>query len=118
MWGVKIEYSNDAVEKYFSNFDLMKRDKGADLAKAAKKRYDQLKAAENFSIYLTTGLGRPHPLYENLKGKYGISITGKVRLVVKPDTKGLDPIALKECKTIIIEGMMDYHGQKIKWIIP
>jgi len=118
MRGVKIEYLNDNVEKYFKNFNLMKKDKGPNLAKAIKKRYDQLKAADNFSIYLDTGLGRPHPLYENLKSRYGISITGNIRLVVKPDARSLDPISLKECKTIIIEGVMVYHGQKIEWIIP
>ena len=115
---MKIEYANATVEKYFKDFDLMKKDKGADLAKNAKKRLNQLIAAENFSIYLNTGLGRPHPLYENLKGRYGISITGNIRLVVNPDAEALDPVSLKECKTIIIEGVMDYHGQKIEWIIP
>lgn len=115
---MEIEYSNVTVEKYFKDFNLMKKDKGADLAKATKKRYDQLKAAENFNIYLTTGLGKPHPLYGNLKGRYGINVTGNIRLVIKPHAESLDPISLKECKTIIIEGMMDYHGQKIEWIIP
>ena len=115
---MKIEYLNDNVEKYFNDFNLMKKDKGADLAKAVKRRFDQLKAAENFNIYLDTGLGKPHPLHENLKGRYGISINGNIRLVVKPDFETLDPISLKGCKTIIIEGVVDYHGQKIEWIIP
>lgn len=95
---MKIEYSNEIVEKYFKDFNLMKKEKGPDLAKAIKKRYEQLKAADNFSIYLATGLGRSHPLYENLKSRYGISITGNIRLVVKPDAKSLDPISLKNVK--------------------
>ena len=40
MRGVKIEYLNDNVEKYFKNFNLMKKDKGPNLAKTIKKRYD------------------------------------------------------------------------------
>jgi Txe/YoeB family toxin of Txe-Axe toxin-antitoxin module len=114
---VRIEYSNEIVKKNFENFNLIKKDKGADLARTIKKRHDQLKAAEKFSIYLDTGLGKPHPLHGNLKGRYGISITGNIRLVVAPDSKKMDSVSLKECKVVIIEGVMDYHGQKVEWII-
>jgi plasmid maintenance system killer protein len=85
MQGVRLQYENRAVEECFSDFDLMKRQIGRDLTRNTKKRYDQLKAAANFAIYLTTGLGKPHPLTGNLKGYYGISISGNIRLVVKPD---------------------------------
>ncbi len=96
----------------------MKKEIGDDRARATKKRLDQLKAALNFSSYLTTGLGKPHPLYENLKGYYGVTITGNMRLIVKPDAESLEPEALKECKTVVIKGVMDYHGRKNEWLIP
>lgn len=60
MRGVKLKYENPSVEKHFSDFDLMKKKIGKDLTRNAKKRYDQLKAAANFSIYLSLGLGKPH----------------------------------------------------------
>lgn len=115
---MKLEYGNAVVEKYFSNFNLFKKDKGSNLARTTKKRCDQLKAAKNFGIYLSTGLGKPHPLFGNLKGCYGINITGNIRLIVKPDVESLDPESLKKCTVVIIEGVMDYHGQKTEWIIP
>lgn len=115
---MKLKYEKPSVEKYFSDFALMNKKIGKDLIRTTKKRYDQLKAAANFSIYLSTGLGKPHPLYENLKGCYGISITGNVRLVVRPDVESLDPASLKKCDSVIIEGVMDYHGQKDEWLIP
>lgn len=116
--GLNLKYEKSSVEKYFENFDLMSKEKGKDLTRAVKKRYDQLKAAANFSIYLKTGLGKPHPLYENLKGCYGISVNGNIRLIVRPDVEGLDPDSLKRCDTVIIKGVMDYHGKKHEWLIP
>lgn len=96
----------------------MSKEKGENITRAIKKRYDQLKAANNFSIYLQTGLGKPHPLHGNLKGCYGISITGNLRLIVRPDVQSIDPGLLKECDTVIIKGVLDYHGKKYGWIIP
>jgi proteic killer suppression protein/toxin YoeB len=116
--GVKLKYKKPSVEKYFSNFNLMNKEKGKDLTRAIKKRCDQLKAASNFGIYLSTGLGKPHPLYGNLRGCYGISITGNIRLIVRPDAEALDPASLTKCNSVIIEGVMSYHGQKQEWLIP
>ena len=113
-----VEYESESVRIIFNDFEMIKKEIGKDRARATKKRIDQLKASDNFSIYLTTGLGKPHPLYENLKGYYGITITGNIRLIVKPDVESLDPEALKECDTVIVKGVMDYHGKKNEWIIP
>ncbi len=115
---MELKYEKPVVEKYFNDFVLMSKEKGKDLTRTVKKRCDQLKAAANFSIYLSTGLGKPHPLYENLKGCYGIGITGNIRLIVRPDVEGLDPGSLKKCDSVIIEGVVDYHGRKYEWIIP
>lgn len=111
---MKFKYENGSVEECFSDFDLMKKKMGKDLTRNAKK----LKAAANFSIYLSTGLGKPHPLVGNLKGYYGINITGNIRLLVKPDVESLDPASLKKCDSVIIKGVMDYHGRKREWLIP
>ncbi len=115
---MNLKYGRSSVEKHFKDFDLLKRKIGNDLTKNIKKRLDQLRASANFSIFLSTGLGKPHPLYENLKGCYGISISGSIRLLVRPDVKNLDPDSLKNCNLVIIEGVIDYHDQKYKWLIP
>lgn len=113
-----IEYENESVREVCSDVGLMKKRLGQDRARGTKKRLDQLKAASSFSIHLSTGLGKPHPLTENLKGYYGITITGNVRLVVKPKAESLELEALKECDTVVIKGVTDYHGRKTEWIIP
>lgn len=113
-----IGYESELTRRFFDDFDLMKKKIGIERAKIIKKRLDGLKAAKTFYIYLTTGLGKPHPLYENLKGCYGISITDHVRLIVKPVSDSLDGEALKQCDSLIIKGVMDYHGKKNEWIIP
>ncbi len=113
-----IEYDNQLTTKIFGDFNLMKKKLGMDRARATKRRLDQLRASINFSVYLTTGLGRPHPLSGNLKGYYGVYLTGNVRLIVKPNVKSLEPEALRECDTVIIKGVMDYHGRKNEWLIP
>ncbi len=113
-----IEYESESVRKIFNDYELMKKKIGNDRTRAIKKRIDQLKASVNFGIYLTTGLGKPHPLYKNLKGYYGVSITGNVRLIIKPNEESTEPEVLKQCDMVIIKGVMDYHGNKNKWLIP
>jgi len=115
---LKIRFENPSVEKYFKDFNYMSKEKGKEFTRTTKKRFDQLKAAPNFIIYLQTGLGKPHSLSGNLKGCYGISITGNLRLIVRPDVDNLEPDSLKECDTVIIEGVVDYHGKKYECIIP
>ncbi|MDD2283191.1 MAG: hypothetical protein PHS56_00545 [Eubacteriales bacterium] len=113
-----IKFENDSVEKCFEDFNLLKKKTGADMARTIKKRFDQLKAAASFSIYLSTGLGKPHSLVGDFKGHYGISISENIRLIIRPRAKGLDPNSLKQCYTVIIKGVIDYHGQKYNWLIP
>lgn len=40
--------------------------------------------------------------------------------IVKPKAKDLSAESLKNCDTLIIEGVIDYHGKgkKCSWIIP
>jgi len=82
---VLIEYERESVREIFNDLDLMRKKIGNEMTRTIKKRLDQLKAAKNFSIYLTTALGMPEPLTENLKGYYRVKITGNMRLVVRPD---------------------------------
>lgn len=115
---MQTKFDNSDVEKYFNDFSLMQKAIGNDLTKTIKKRFDALKSANNFSIFLSTGLGKPHPLQGNLKGLYGVGISANQRLIIKPISDNLSPEALKKCDTIIIKGVEDYHGTKNEWIIP
>ncbi len=114
---MQIEYERDSVGKYFKDFSLMIKKYGIERTRLIKNRIDQLKAATTFSKYLEIGLGKPHQLMENLKGYYGVSITGNIRLILRPDSESLEPNMLNECDTVIIRGVLDYHGKKDEWII-
>ena len=114
---MKIEYDNDSVRELFEDLEqvqgskgLMRKKIGLEMTKAIKKRINQLKAADNFSIYLSTGLGKPHPLI-NTNGMYGVNITANYRLIIKPISEDLSPEKLKKCKIVEIEGVVDYHGK-------
>ncbi len=115
---MKINFENKKVKRYFENFNYIKKEKGIEVAKQVKKRINQLAAAENFSEYLEIGLGRPHLLVGDLEGRYAIEINAHLRLIVRPITKNLDAETLVNCESIIIEGVMDYHGGKQEWLIP
>lgn len=112
-----IDYENASMRALFTDFSLLQKKLGLEISRSVKKRIDHLKASPNFLVFLTTGLGKPHPLSGNLRWHYGISITGNVRLVVRPDSRSLDLGELKQCETVIIKGVMDYHGKKT-WYIP
>lgn len=75
-------------------------------------------ASPNFQLFISLGLGKPHRLYGDLNKCYGISITGNYRLIVKPVCNEIDINSLKCCDTVIVKGVVDYHGEKYNWIIP
>ena len=100
------------------NYNGIVKKIGLSMTKILKKRVLQIKASDNFAIYLKTGLGKPHPLDGELEGCYGISITANFRLVIKPITNAYDIKSLSQCDTILVKGVVDYHGGKCNWILP
>jgi len=97
----------------------MKKQIGAELTRLVKKRFDQIKSANTFSIYLSTGLGKPHSL-TGMEGCYGVHVTANWRLVIRPVVGSLTSEALRECDTVEIKGVVDYHGKgsNNNWLIP
>ncbi len=87
------------------------------MCKSVIKRKNQLIASENFNQFTETGLGKPHRLYGDFNFYYGITVSANVRLIVKPKTIDLSTESLKNCDIIILKGVVDYHGEKINWII-
>ena len=123
---MQVTYEDKSVKELFEDLcqvqlskGLMKKQIGNELTRSVKKRFDQLKAAPNFFVYLSTGLGKPHLLTE-MEGCYAVHITANWRLVVQPIAESTAPEALKQCDTIQIKGVVDYHGKgsKNNWIIP
>lgn len=116
---LQFEYKDDKVRKILCDVKLLQRKVGLEMGRKIKQRMNQLKAADNFNQYLTKiPLGKPHPLEGNLDKCFGISITANYRIVVEPLETELDIESLKNCKTLNIKGVLDYHGGKNEWIIP
>ena len=112
---MKITYANKRVEKYFSDYEAMKKKISPDWVRIVKKHIDRLIAADNFEIFKSLGLGHLEPLQGKDVGKYSLRITGNVRLIIKPEQNGK---SVKICEEVLIEGVVDYHGRKQTWYIP
>lgn len=117
---MQFTYENDEIRSVIeeNEYTWVIKSIGMQMTKTLKKRILQIKASNNFMIYFKTGLGKPHPLDGNLKGSYGISITGNYRLVVEPITDAYDVETLSKCDTVLVKGVVDYHGGKYNWILP
>ena len=98
----------------------MRKKIGAELTRAVKKRYNQIVAFPSFSALQQSRIGKMESLEGEQKGSYSLRITANYRIIVKPKSKTLSAESLKICDTIIIEGVVDYHGKgkKVSWIIP
>ena len=103
-----------------SSQNLMKKEIGAELTKAVKKRYNQIMAFSSFSALQQSGIGKMESLEGDHKGSYSLRVSANYRLIVKPKTEDLGAESLKKCDILIIEGVIDYHGKgkKFSWIIP
>lgn len=98
----------------------MKKEIGPDLTKAVKKKYNQIIAFSSFFAFQQSGIGKLESLEGDLKGSYSLRVSANYRLIVKPMAKTLSAEDLRVCDTLIIEGVIDYHGKgkKFNWIIP
>ncbi|MBO4578653.1 MAG: type II toxin-antitoxin system YoeB family toxin [Clostridiales bacterium] len=122
-----VEYEDLKVKELFDDLNdirysgnLMRKKAGAEITKAVKKRYNQIVAFSNFEELLNSGLGKPEAMEGNLKGYYSLRVSANYRLIVRPITDDLSIEKLKECDTVIVKGVTDYHGKNNKhnWIIP
>jgi len=111
---LQITYLNKRVQKYFEDYEEMKKKIPVDWVRAVKKHINRLRASATFGDFLKLNLGHPEPLKGNSEGKYSIHITGNVRLIIEPSEKGE---AVRICGAVQIEGIADYHGSKENWYI-
>lgn len=122
---MKVLYKNDYVKELFDDLNNMTTSKkkmqniiSMDLLRTIKKRYSQLIASPNFNFIVEKHIGKCESLSGDMKGKYSIVLSANYRLIICPNSESLDPKKLKECDEFFIEGVVDYHGSKQKWIIP
>ena len=110
-----ITYANSKVEKYFTDFNKLKKKLPVEWVRALKKHLDHLEAADCFGDFLSLGLGRPEQLTGYARIRYSIRISGNVRLIVEPNATQ-DTVMI--CEEIEIQRVSDYHGDKENWYIP
>ena len=118
--GVEISFDAD-VEKLFdweNGCARLKKKIGAELARAAKLRINQMKASETFWEYLAMRLGKPHVLSGDLSNCYAVSVSANFRLIIAPQVDNFSPEILKCCKKVVVKGVVEYHGGKNEWIVP
>ena len=98
----------------------MQKEIGAELTRAVKKRYNQIVSFSSFFNFQQSGLGKMESLEGDRKGSYSLRVSANYRLIIKPKTSDRSAESLKKCDTLIIEGVIDYHGKgkKFSWIIP
>lgn len=65
-------------------------------------------------------IGKMESLSGDKEGSYSLHLTANYRLIVAPNTENRSAEGLRKCDTIIIRGVMDYHGKGANnnWIIP
>lgn len=122
-----IMYENSDVRVLFEDLNdvrntknLMTKEIGSELTRSVKKRYNQISAFSTFYALQQSGIGKIESLDADLKGSYSLRLTKNYRLIIKPRSDNTSAESLKICDTVIIEGVIDYHGKSTKnnWIIP
>jgi proteic killer suppression protein/toxin YoeB len=113
---VRLCYANKRLEKSYTNLQKLKLEIGPDLTKKVAQRINEFEAADNFGIYLQTGLGKPH-LLEDFDKSYGVSLSANIRIIVKPLVDTWETEEIKKCKVLQLGGIVDYHGEKENWYI-
>jgi len=123
---LQISYDSKKIEALFTDLsdvanskNLLQQEVGLELAKYAKKRKDNLLAFPSFFALVNSKCFGIHSLKGDLKSCYSLSLTGNYRLIIKPACDDLSPESLKKCDTVIIKGIVDYHGEQgNNWLIP
>lgn len=112
---MRITYASPKVEKYFSDFNKLKKELPMEWVRTIKKHLDHLIAADYFGDFLKLALGRPEPLIGYEQIRYSLRVSANARLIIEPNATQ-DTIMI--CEEIEIKGVSDYHGDKENWYIP
>lgn len=116
---MQIQYANKKLEKLVKDKLKMAKEKGVDFAKRFYKRLDELKSFTMLFELMGSGLDNPHFLKGNLKNCIGWDIDANKRLILSIGVSPHQPINFDwmQLETVIIKGVVDYHGSKESWYI-
>ena len=98
----------------------MRKKIGMELTRSVKKRYNQIVSMPAFNSLQSSGIGKMEALTGDMRGSYSLRLNANYRLIVRPDTLDRSSESLSKCDTLIIEGVIDYHGKgnRYSWLIP
>lgn len=122
-----IQFEDNKVKELFDDLNdvrfsknLMQRKIGAELTRAVKKRHNQMISFSSFLALQQSRIGKMESLEGDQHGSYSLTVSANYRLIIKPISEDLSAESLRKCDTLIIEGVIDYHGKGAKnnWIIP
>lgn len=120
-----ITYDDSYIEELITDIsdvsnskNLLQKKIGKDRAIVLKKRKNQIEAAANFKSYLSFHIGNPHLLHGDLEGLCAVDINAHTRLIVKPISDDMSAESFEMCDTVILKGLVEYHGDKNEWLIP
>lgn len=124
---LQVEFEDSKVEELFKDLNdvkysknLMQKVVGLEMTRAVKTKYNQIVSFTNFSKLIESRLGKIESLSGNLEGKYSLHLNANYRLIIEPSIQDKSVEGLRLCDTVIIKGVIDYHGKGAKnnWIIP
>lgn len=112
---MKIKYANAKLEKYFTDYNIMRKKIPFEWVRTIKKTINRLEAADKFGDFLKLGLGKPEPLKGSGEQiRYSLHITPNVRMIIELNATQ-DTILI--CSELEVEGVCDYHGSKENWYL-
>ncbi len=120
-------YKNKIIEELIEDLNdvsksrlLIKKYMDINLIKILKRRCNELEAASDFEFIVRIHFGGCESLKGNFAGFYSLTLSGNIRLIIRPNAINLEPETLRLCKEYYFEGVVDYHDKKKKtnWIIP
>ena len=112
---MEIYFASNKLKKACSEFTAGNREWGIQNAQRIRQRLQELRAAENLADMVSLPPAGCHELGGKRAGQFAVDCKQPYRLIFRP----ADPISrrvdggidLKTVTTIVILGVVDYHGE-------
>ncbi|MBN2837865.1 MAG: type II toxin-antitoxin system RelE/ParE family toxin [Fusobacteriaceae bacterium] len=103
---MKVTYKSKKLEKECSDYSLLVKSYGLQIAKKVIQRLNELESSSDLSVMSKIRSARLHKLSGDRSDEYAMDLTGNYRLII---TSGDENIKLDQIKIVRIEKIEDYH---------
>ncbi len=116
---MEITFATKKIKDIFTNAVKLKKSVGAEMCKKIIKRMLELEQFDNIGELMQRGLDNPHVLVGDLANHIAWEVSRNYRLILKFEKASNEEFNtdVQRKETICIEGVLDYHGSKDRWII-